>query len=513
MANDNWQLKAILSAVDKMTPVLKNVSTAARSTRKYLADVGSSSMKLAQQVGVPLGLLSGAAGALSVAGLKKVVTDFTDETSRISDKSKALSMTTDDFQRLGFMAKMSGTDIEAMGGSLSILNKRIAEAAAGKNKELAGLLSRAGISMRGANGQLRSGVDLLPEVADLFQKNGNAAVQARMGNALYGKSWQTMAPLLSEGSDGIKELNDRYRALGLGIENSAIKAGDAFGDKLDENRAVINSYAYTIGAKLIPVLGPMLEKFTMWAVENRELIATNVSKYLAEIADSLATVDWSAMIKGVSDLVKDVKEFVNWIGGAKNALIALVLVMNAQAIVAAISLAGSIGRLGIHLTALALKALAPVAPLQTMTVGMKGAELRAASLTNTMGRLTAASGLMTAAMAGWEIGSWAYEKFIAGTDFGDKIGSGVASTLAFFGNDEAKAALAVNESQPQPGAQSIPMSKQPLVGPQARGRVDGEVKINISGLPPGSRVEQVSGSGDMPINLSAGYSSAALGMP
>ncbi len=496
MANDNWQLKAILSAVDKMTPVLKNVSTAARSTRKYLADVGSSSMKLAQQVGVPLGLLSGAAGALSVAGLKKVVTDFTDATSQVSDKSKSLSMATDEFQRMGFMAKMSGTDVDGMGASLSILNKRIAEAAAGKNKELAGLLSRAGISMRDANGQLRSGMDLLPEVADLFQKNGNAAVQARMGNALYGKSWQTMSPLLSDGSEGIKRLTNRYRELGLGIEENAVQAGEAFGDQLDENRAVINSYSYAIGAKLIPVLSPLLEKFTMWAVANRELIATNVSKFLADMAQSLANVDWSGMIQGIGDIVNGIKSFVDWMGGAKNALIALVLVMNAQAIVATIALAGSIGRLGIFLAGLALKALAPIAPLQTMTLGMKGAELQATTLTNTLGRLGAAAGVLGAGFTGWQIGGL----------LNDYVINPAVKMLS--GDKEASLGTWMYDK-----FNADPMAKQPLAGPQSRGRVDGEVKINISGLPPGSRVEQVSGGGDMPINLSAGYSSAALGMP
>lgn len=496
MANDNWQLKAILSAVDKMSPVLKNVSTAARSTRKYLADVGSSSMKLAQQIGVPLGLLSGAAGALSVAGLKKVVTDFTDETSRISDKAKTLSLTTDEFQRMGFMAKMSGTDVEAMGVSLGILNKRIAEAAAGKNKELAGLLSRAGISMRDANGQLRSGMDLLPEVADLFQKNGNAAVQARMGTALYSKSWQTMSPLLSEGSEGIKRLTDRYRELGLGIEDSAVQAGEAFGDQLDENRAVINSYSYAIGAKLIPVLSPLLEKFTMWAVANRELIATNVSKFLADMTQSLANVDWSGMIQGIGDIVNGVKDFVNWMGGAKNALIALVLVMNAQAIVATIALAGSIGRLGLYLAGLALKALAPVAPLQTMTAGMAGAELRAASLTNTMGRLTAAGGLLSAAMAGWQ--------------FGESVVKPAIDWLVQKGSGDKEASLGTwlyDKFNPE-----TPAAGQPaLVNRSGQVRAAGQIEVSFKDAPPGMRVEQTTKGGDIPIDTSVGYRSYALG--
>ena len=512
---DNWQLKAILSASDKMSPVLKNVSRTARDTRKYLADVGSSSMKLAGQIGVPLGLLSGAAGALSVAGLQKIVTGFADATGNIADKSKGLTMTTAEYQRMGFIAKMSGMDVAEMGDSIGRLNKNIAMAAAGKNAELAGLLKRAGISMRDTNGQLRSGMDLLPEVADLFKRNGNAAVQARMGNAIYGKSWQTMAPALSGGGEEIKRLTDRYHELGVEIEGGAIEAGEAFGDQMDEARMVASSYGNIIASKLLPVLSPLLEKTIKWALANRELIATNVANFLSEMVDGLSKVDWSGMIKDVNDIVAGVKSFIEFVGGAKNALIALVVVMNAQAIVAAVGLGMSIFRLGMHITGLAGKALGTVAPLQVMTTGMKGAELRAASLSNSMGRLAAAGGLLTAATAGWQFGSWLYDEAIAGTKFGDKIGSGVAHTLAFFGNEDAKSALAANERDPLAGMQP-PLAaneRRPLAGPQSRGRVDGSIRIDVNGLPPGSRVEQVAAGGDMPIDLNMGISSAALGMP
>lgn len=514
---DNWQLKAILSAVDKMSPVLKNVSQAARNTRKYLGDVGSSSMKLAGQIGVPLGLLSGAAGALSVAGLQKIVTGFADATGSIADKSKGLTMTTAEYQRMGFIAKMSGMDVAEMGDSIGRLNKNIAMAAAGKNAELAGLLKRAGISMRDTNGQLRSGMDLLPEVADLFKRNGNAAVQARMGNAIYGKSWQTMAPALSGGGEEIKRLTDRYHELGVEIEGGAIEAGETFGDQMDEARMVASSYGNIIASKLLPVLSPLLEKTIKWALANRELIATNVARFLSEMVESLSKVDWSGMIKGIGDIVAGVKSFIDFMGGAKNALIALVVVMNAQAIVAAVGLGMSLFRLGMHITGLAGKALGTVAPLQVMTTGMKGAELRAASLSNAMGRLGAAGGLLTAAMGGWQIGGMLNEYVIdplARLASGDKDAT-LGTALHDFFNEDPMAKMAAQDGarRQMVAPQTQDGARRPLVGAQSRGRVDGSIRIDVNGLPPGSRVEQVAAGGDMPIDLNAGFSSAALGMP
>ena len=70
---DNWQLKAILSAVDKMSPVLKNVNTVAKSTRKYLLDVGNSAAKLSGKIGLPFAALTGELGGFSLAGIKGAV--------------------------------------------------------------------------------------------------------------------------------------------------------------------------------------------------------------------------------------------------------------------------------------------------------------------------------------------------------------------------------------------------------------------------------------------------------
>lgn len=60
MANDNFQLKAIITAVDKITPVLKGVQRAVKGTRKNLKDLGSAGSDLATRLGIPLALLGGA---------------------------------------------------------------------------------------------------------------------------------------------------------------------------------------------------------------------------------------------------------------------------------------------------------------------------------------------------------------------------------------------------------------------------------------------------------------------
>lgn len=491
--SDNWMLKAVLSAnADGMLKTLKSVNVASNATRKYLLDVAKSAGNLGAQVGMPLGLVSGALGAFSVVGIKNAVMGFAELTSQIQDSSKGVGLSAEEYQRLTFIAGQSGIAAESMGSAVGRLNKNIAMAATGKNKDLAELFRQSGIAMRDASGHMRSGADLLPEVADLFERNQNAALQARMGNAIFGKSWQELAPLLNDGKAGIDQLTARYEKLGLVIDNNTVAAGEAFGDQVDQLKMVAESYGNSITAKLLPALSPLIERTIEWATKNRELIATNVSTFITGIADDLSKVDWSGVVKGARDFVDGLKWCIEFVHGTKNALIGLVVVMNAQALIATWQLGAAIVRLGFGFSALALKALAPVAPLQLVTTGMTVAQLRAATLLATVGRLSAAFGVAGAAFSGWQIGSMLNDYVINPTV--EKLTGQEGNTLGGWMYDKFN---------------SDPM--QPLTPPQQK--VGGEIKITLDGAPPGTRIMPNIQSGPIVFKMDMGYRSGATGMP
>lgn len=493
---ENWMLKAVLSARDNMSPVLKAVSRTARSTRKYLTDVGSSAGNLANQVGLPLGLIAGGMSALTFAGLKQTVQGFADLAGSINDGARAMQVSRAQFQMFKYMGEQSNVPIEALSSSMGRLNKGIGMAAAGKNKELASLLNKAGIAMRGANGEIRSGVDLLPEVADLLQRNTNEAVRARIGNALFGKSWAELMPLLGDGSDGLNDLMLRYKELGIAVDDKAILAGDAFGDQLDDLRRVTESYANTIAAKLIPTLGPLVEQTIQWMVANREMISTNIANYMQEIATSLSQVDWSGVIQGARDFVSGVKGLVDWLGGAKNAFLWLVFVMNIQTVTAFIGLMGSVWRLVWALGAMTATAIpASIAGLKSLGGAMATAGTKANTLIGLLGKVGSVG---AAAMAGWEIGSWLNDNVINPSV--QKLTGQKDQTLGGWFYD----ALHPEEA--------AAMQQQSILGAGAS-QVSGKITVDFQNAPEGMRVTETKAAGPVGLDLNAGYRSYALGAP
>jgi hypothetical protein len=499
---DNWQLKAVLSAnAAGLIKTLDSVNKATRSTRKHLADIGSGSLKLAGNLALPVGLLSSLAAGFSLLGIKRAVTNFAELGDEVAKSAQRIGVSIPEYQRLKYVAGQSGVDVTALGDSVGRLNKGIAEAAVGKNKDLAGLFAKAGISMRGANGELRAGADLLPEVADLFERNGNAAVQARIGNALFGKSWQTLAPLLQGGSDGIRQLEQRYKMLGIEVESGAIKAGEAFGDQMDDLDQVTRSYGNTITAKLLPALSPLLEKTIQWAVANRDVITTQISTFVTQFAESMAKVDWNAVIDGIGSLVKGLKDLVDWFGGTKNALIALVIFMNLQGISAFVGLMGSVFKLGGSLFTLATTQIpAAILKMGGLEAAMGKAAFGAGKLLGTMGQIGLVAG---AGWAGWEVGKLLNEYVIN------------PAAAALTGDKEATLGTALYGAfNADPMAQMDAADKKAsLVRSANRVQASGAINVNFQNAPPGMRFEQEIAGSDIPINTSVGYRSFATGMP
>jgi hypothetical protein len=479
---------------------LDSVNKATRSTRKHLADIGSGSVNLAKSLALPVGLLGGLAAGFSVASIVTAAKNFAALGDEVAKGSQRIGVSIADYQQLNYVAGQSGVSAEELGSSMGRLNKGIAEAAAGKNKDLASLFAKAGIAMRGANGELRSGADLMPEVADLFARNGNAAVQARMGNAIYGKSWQALAPLLQGGSEGIKQLQERYKKLGIEVDSGAIKAGEAFGDQLDDLSLVTRSYGTTIMTKLLPALSPLLEETIKLAVAYRAAIATRITEFITKFAEAMKQVDWKAVVAGVGSLFSALKTLVGWLGGARNALIALVVFMNASSILAFATLTASVVKFGASLVVMSAGALpSAMAGLRAFTLAMAISNGGALALVGTLGLALGKLALVGA--AAYAVGSaigWAIDKSI-------QLGTG--------DKDASLGTWIYDKFNDDPMAQMNAATKPNLVQSANRVQASGAINVNFQNAPPGTRVAEDFGRTDVPINTNVGFSSFATGMP
>lgn len=360
MAKD-LRLTAIFAVRDQLSPVIKKLSDKWGSFRKLLesdnfkklnkqflffrrslTNVTNKVTDAAKKLALPLTAAASAVGF----SLSQMMSKFLDTGDAIDKASIRLGIGAERLQSLQYAAKMSGATAEDMNSALGKLNENIAKAAAGKNEELASLFKKLGISLRDANGHVRTAADVLPEFADAIQRNTNSSVRARMAIAAFGDAGQKLIPMLQDGSKGLADMEKRGHDLGLTMSQDDVKAAASLGDKFTDLGAVFDSFGNTISAKLAPVLGPLIDDLTEFLAKNKDAFAGRLAEAVSKLADSLKKVDFEKLANEAMDCFHAIGELYDKIGGFDTILKALAALMAGKVIIAIGSFVGSLITLG-----------------------------------------------------------------------------------------------------------------------------------------------------------------------
>jgi len=204
-----------------------------------------------------------------IAGAKGITTQST-ELNRLSE---ILGESAAEIVNWGRAVESVGGDSSAFEGSLKSLNKSMAEALISGSSGASIALMKLGVSARDSNGDLRSILDLLPDIAKSFE-NLDRLQALSLGQEL-GLDEGTIL-LLMKGGRETERLVARQRKLNIVTDEQTAKLA-ALGIKWREYSNLLGSNAQVIVATLIPVF-EMLERafFDIVAViqGNQELIMT-----------------------------------------------------------------------------------------------------------------------------------------------------------------------------------------------------------------------------------------------
>lgn len=329
----NFQLKAIISAVDKLSPTLKGIQKNIQITKKSFADIGNASANLLKGVGI-----TGAAlGAGMFAGVKKIV-DVSAEFERFetiletieggSEQAKKSMAWIQDFavktpyelqQVTDSFVKMKAYGIDPTNGSLA----SVGNAAAAMGKDVMQGVEALADAMTGENERLK-------EFGIKASKQGNKIVYSWSEN---GKSMVATANANSK---------EQIEATITGIWNRRYSGAM---DKLSGTWEGMYSNMSDQVTKFIKGVGDA-GIFDTLKDNLRGLLATfdnlekngALSKLAKQISDDLGAgvqqlsnwmrqVDWSKVYEGIKSTIVGIKDFISAVGGLKTILIALGVVM------------------------------------------------------------------------------------------------------------------------------------------------------------------------------------------
>ena len=251
--SDSEQVKKGAAQAKEVTDKL-NKSLA--STDTVAGKLGSSFKNLVSNAsGALLGLLS--VGAI-IGGIKAAAT-YAD---KLDELSKALGVNIEELSAWGDAVQMSGGTAEGFQETLKSMSASLAAFATKGKSLLAPFFKELGIKMVDARGKARSVIDILPELADAFQKLGKEEAFG-MGRKM-GLDQGTIM-LLQGGRREVDALIARQKELGVVTKEDGEIAAK-FNDQLDDTAHSFRSLFTVVGRFVLPAFTDVLKMFERVAV-------------------------------------------------------------------------------------------------------------------------------------------------------------------------------------------------------------------------------------------------------
>lgn len=206
----------------------------------------------------------------------------------IRKTSQSIGIAVESLQELQYAGAMSGVSAEEMSGAINILTRNM-NAAKGGAEEQGKAFSKLGIKVKDSSGHLRGADEVMTEIADKLSDMPDGAEKTALAMQFFGKSGAHLIPMLNEGADGLAELREEAREMGLVMSDDSTKAAEQLGDNLERLHNLSKGLWRQAIAPLLPDLNKLVEQFLKWRRANSELIAGKIREFLGTV---LKTVRW-----------------------------------------------------------------------------------------------------------------------------------------------------------------------------------------------------------------------------
>lgn len=197
------------------------------------------------------GLAAGVIGvATAVAALRTSLADARE----LTQLSQATGASVEQLTALRFAAQQSGVEFSTLTTVMAQFNQRMLEMGRDVNSTGQMTFRALGISIRDSAGNLRSILDILPEVADKFSRSADGANKAAVATVLFGEAGARLIPFLNKGSQGIEELKKEAERLGIVLDTEGIKRVDEFNKQWDRFASQVKAASHAILEFMLPAL-------------------------------------------------------------------------------------------------------------------------------------------------------------------------------------------------------------------------------------------------------------------
>jgi hypothetical protein len=251
----------------------------------------------------------------------KTLKEWVEHTAEAADQAvktaQRLGTTAEAVQELGYVAQLSDVSMGTLTGSMQKLERRLDQLGQKGKGPAADALRRLGISAKELSAlPIDQKLERIADgFADLDPKVAKVPLAQQLG---LGPS---LIPMLKDGGDGIRELREEARMLGLVIDQETAEAFEAWNDDITRVKGAVQGLKNDAVVALLPVLREMTTSLFEWIKANRELIKQRLEQVMRFVVN--AALGLAKAIAKVYEIFEKVVPVITEVVGALGDLLGI----------------------------------------------------------------------------------------------------------------------------------------------------------------------------------------------
>ena len=270
-----------------------------------------------------------------IKALHQMTVEYAAYADEIITKSASTGLSTEFLQAYEYAQNLVDVDLDTFTGAMQRLTDKMADARDG-NEKLAATFEQLGVSVIDtSDGSLRPAEEVIMEVIDALHNMGNETERNAVASDLFGKSYQSLNPLIVSGTETLQEYMEAAKDNYVLTEDQIAALG-ALDDQIQMNNNEWEALKRQIAAEFAPASKEALENFAklVTAAGNALIdsgiitgvgeIFTFLSNMLQPLTDLLDTADTApGRLSPVYEVLHGIAGVLAWITDAANVAIGL----------------------------------------------------------------------------------------------------------------------------------------------------------------------------------------------
>jgi len=408
-------INRINNSVSKMTRPYTNLARSVGHFSKAsgltqlgtnMAKAASEAGKLASKVGLVAAPMTALVGGGTIAGVYELTTSWAQLGAETSRTAETLGVSAQEMNTMRNANQLMGISADTTTSSFRAFADTLQDARWGRNQGAMAMLQYMGIRLHktktGAIDAASAMIDFANKVKKLQERDPAAARKLAQSFGV-----EALMPILQKGGAAMKAYQVEAVRLGGTKTPAMFERANSFALSINKMGIAIDGMKNSIGDKLIPVLNPLIDKWTNWIAANRVLIGQKVAEIADRIGRALDGINLTNVIDGIGQFVNGCIDVAKWVNkvvqatvGWKSVLISIGLVMATSFVASTVA---SIGQLGLLITKIGIATAAWIGLGEGATTAAR-AQALASGGANLLGKL---GYLGAAGAAGYGLGKLA----------------------------------------------------------------------------------------------------------